>query len=113
MYYWRTFLSCIRPETEQEFRARMVQLQRELEGLPKKRSEEVAGKPEEGLYYGMKAVEAITAGNKAEGRRLLDDLNRSGLEPQQPVHVPRADVLSNDRLVGQILLVACRDLVRT
>lgn len=76
MFNLRSFLSGKHAETEEEFRVRMEQLQAEMQGLAQKRPEEVAGKTEEGLYYGMKAGEAIKAGDKAEGRRLLNEMLR-------------------------------------
>lgn len=76
MFNLRSFLSSMRSETEEEFSVRMEQLRAEMEDLAQKRPEEVTGKTEEGLYYGMKAGEAIKAGDKAEGRRLLDEMLR-------------------------------------
>jgi len=60
-----------RPETEAEFRERMVQLERQMEALDQKTPEEVVGDPMEDIYYGRMLAKALTAGEYEAARPLI------------------------------------------
>jgi len=64
-------------ETDEWFRLRMEDLQRHLTELPLRDPEEVAGTGDERIYYGLKASEALRAGQQDTARAMAEAMVRS------------------------------------
>src|SRR5438270_10012398 len=59
-------------ETEEEFNARMSELQDDLRQLMQKTPEEVAGDPRESVYYGFMLSALLKDGRNEDARQLAD-----------------------------------------
>jgi len=74
---FKRIASIFHTETEEEFQMRMKELDQDLEGLRQKQPEEVAGTPEEALYYSLHLGHALDAGEQATARRLVSEMLRA------------------------------------
>ncbi len=63
-----------RQESEEDYHLRMVQMQQETEGLKTMTPTEVAGRPDEALYYCQKLIDAQEAGRTEEAEQWIAEL---------------------------------------